>query len=102
MGAPWGEYTLGGKWRGRLPPNVRVAPLLSFVLLCGFSAVILARANIAFAPLREWAQWLAWIVVGYCVLGSVANTITPSRRERLLWLPVVLVMLAASLIVAGS
>jgi hypothetical protein len=99
-GAPWGEYTLGGKWRGRLPGKVRVAPLVSVVLLCGFSTVILARANLAFAPLREPASWLAWVVVGYCGVGSLANAITPSRRERVVWLPVVLLMLATSLIVA--
>ena len=27
VGAPWGELTLGGKWRGALPMKVRLIPL---------------------------------------------------------------------------
>jgi len=32
----------------------------------------------------------------------VANALTPSRRERRLWLPVVVVMLVSCLIVASA
>lgn len=102
LGAPWGEFTLGGRWRGRLPPLVRLVPLLSLLLLIGFSAVILARAGFGVPFIQPHAQSLAWVVVGYCALGSVANAVTPSRRERTLWLPVVLSMLALSLVVATS
>ncbi|MBT9459062.1 MAG: hypothetical protein IV097_20760 [Burkholderiaceae bacterium] len=102
MGAPWGEFTLGGRWRGRLPMKVRIIPLVSLLLLIGFGAVILARAGFAvpFAP--QHAHWLAWVVVGYCALGTIVNAVTPSRRERNLWLPVLLCMLILSLVVATS
>jgi hypothetical protein len=102
FGAPWGEFTLGGRWRGSLPPKVRLVPLFSLVLLVGFAAVIVARANIAFPLLHEQSRHLAWVVVSYCALGSFANSITPSKRERNLWLPIVLLMLASSTVVALS
>lgn len=102
LGAPWGEFTLGGRWQGSLPLKARLIPLLSLVLLAGFSTVILVRAGFTLPLLQEQSQSLAWVVVGYCVLGTIANAITSSRRERQLWLPVVLCMLASSLVVATS
>jgi len=36
----------------------------------------------------------------YLVLGSILNTITPSKAERRLWLPIILLLLACSLVVA--
>jgi hypothetical protein len=41
-------------------------------------------------------------VVAYCALGCLANAAMPSRRERQLWLPVVIAMLICSLAVAWS
>lgn len=102
LGAPWGELTLGGKWRGALPPGARLIAIVSAVVVAAFAAVIAARVDLAFAPLRPWAPALAWVVVAYCALGVVANAATPSRRERALWLPVVLGMLILSALVALS
>ncbi len=102
LGAPWGEFTLGGRWKGRLPGRVRLIPLFSIALLVFFCVVVLARAD--FLGLASWAYlpWLMWVVVAYCLLGCIANAFTPSRIERMLWLPVVASMLAASVIVALS
>ena len=102
LGAPWGEFTLGGRWRGSLPSMVRLIPLLSLLVLAFFGAVILARAGFGLPFLQPYSHSLAWVVVGYCVLGSIANAATPSKRERNLWLPVLLCMLASSLVVATS
>ncbi|TDP62740.1 hypothetical protein [Roseateles toxinivorans] len=102
MGAPWGEFTLGGRWRGRLPMKVRVIPLVSLLLLLCFGAVILARAGFLAPFVHQRAHSLAWVVVGYCALGTIVNAITPSRRERNLWLPVLFCMLILSLVVATS
>lgn len=102
LGMPWGELTCGGRWPGRLPLRVRVVPLLSILLLGLSSLVILARVRWALPELHAESHVGAWIVVGYCVLGCVANALTPSGRERRLWLPVVSCMLVASLIVASK
>jgi uncharacterized membrane protein SirB2 len=102
LGAPWGEYTLGGRWSGALPVAVRVLPGLSAVLLLFFAVVVAARAGVAFPSIAEFAFTGVWAVVAYCALGSIANAFTPSRRERMIWLPVVLGMLVLSLVVALS
>lgn len=100
LGAPWGEFTLGGKWRGVLPARTRWMPLLSLLLMVGMAAIVLTASGLAWSALQGRAQSLIWWVVGYCALGCVANAITPSRRERRIWLPVVLLMLTSSLCVA--
>lgn len=100
LGVPWGEYTLGGRWRGSPPPAVRVVPGVCAVVLVVFAVIVAARAGVAFGPLANLSSTWVWAVVAGCGLGSVANAITPSRRERRLWLPVVFAMLVLSLVVA--
>lgn len=91
---------MGGRYRGALPRRIRAVPALSIVLITGFAGVVLARAGMAFADLQNLSEKLIWVVVAYCAIGCLANSITPSKRERALWLPVVTVMLACSVIVA--
>lgn len=101
LGMPWGEFTCGSRWRGRLPLRVPIIPLVSILPLGLSSLVILARVQWALPEFHEASRVGAWIVVGYCgVLGCVANAVTPSRCERHLWLPMVSCMLVCSLIVA--
>lgn len=102
FGAPLGHLTLGGKYQGRLPPLVRLVPALSAVLLSAFACVVLARAGLAFPRMAASAPLLVWFVVAYCAVGVLANLFTPSAKERAIWLPVVLLMLVTSSLVAAS
>lgn len=100
FGAPWGEWTLGGKWRGVLPARVRLIPIISMGMIAFFVAIVLARAGIGMLTLSDWSQKGIWIVVAYCALGLIANAATPSIRERRLWVPVLVVLLSSSLYLA--
>ena len=102
FGAPFGEFTLGGRWRGRLPLLGRVLAGASLIVLIAFAIVIGSRAGLAFSGLQRVAPVLAWGVVAYCAVGTIANAFTRSRRERMIWLPVVLSMLISSAVVAAS
>jgi len=64
------------------------------------AGVVLARAGIALHAWSRASRWLVWGVVAFAGLSLVLNTITPSVRERAIWAPVALVMLASSLVVA--
>jgi hypothetical protein len=100
LGAPWGSYAMSGKYPGRLPPAMRVGAVVQGLLLGLMAMVVLSRAGLA---LSHWAQafvWLTWIVVGISGISLVLNAITPSAGERRIWVPVALVLLAASLTVA--
>jgi hypothetical protein len=99
-GLPWGALTWGGRFPGRLPISMRAVAVISALLLSAFALVVAVRAGILWPRWDPASRVLVWVVVGYCALGVVANTATPSKSERQLWLPVVLLMLASSLLVA--
>ncbi|MCS6880915.1 MAG: hypothetical protein RMK84_18055 [Oscillochloridaceae bacterium] len=102
LGAPWGAYTLGGRFPGQLPPRMRLAALAQMLALLLFAAIVLARSGLAFEVLYPFSRVAIWFVAGFFVLGALANLATPSRGERLLWGPVnVLLLIAAILIAIG-
>jgi hypothetical protein len=100
LGAPWGEFAMGGSNRGQYPPPLRVAAIVQAALIAFVAAVVLARAGVAFARLARVSRWLVWVVVGLMTVSLVLNLITPSGGERAIWAPVAFVMLASAALVA--
>lgn len=101
-GAPWGEWTMGGAFPGQLPPPMRAAAVGSAALLLAFAAVVVSRAGLALPRWRRASRRLIWVVLAYTVVGVALHVVTPSVRERALWLPVLLAMLGCALVVARS
>ena len=102
LGAPLGDYTLGGKYPGKLPPKMRVAALVQILVLFVFALIVLVRSGTALPNLQAFGRVGIWFVVGFFVLGSIANLSTPSKRERLLWGPTNVLMLGISILIAVS
>lgn len=101
-GAPWGEYAMGGAYPGQFPPELRVAAIVQAVILAVLALVVLSRANVTLPKWSKVSGWLIWFVVAFSALSLVLNTITPSPRERAIWMPVAFVMVFCSVIVAIS
>ncbi|MEP7353773.1 MAG: hypothetical protein ABI824_11120 [Acidobacteriota bacterium] len=99
-GAPWGRLTWGGKFPGRLPARMRIVAAFAAVLLLSFAVIVQVRTGVIATPWQPISRKLIWIVVAYGGLGAVANAITPSRWERIVWLPVVIALLVTSLLIA--
>lgn len=99
-GAPLGAYAMGGAHPGRFPPELRFAAVVQGALLAAFAAVVLARARVALPRWHRASRKLVWVVVAFSAISAVLNLITPSGRERAIWAPVALLMLASSVIVA--
>jgi hypothetical protein len=99
-GAPWGAYAMGGAFPGRFPPPMRVAAAIQGVVLGLVALVVLATAGVIDIPLVTSLPWLIWAVVAVMALGVVLNAISRSAGERRLWVPVTLILLGTSLIVA--
>lgn len=97
LGAPWGHLTMGGRWKGALPPVARGLSLVSGLLLAGMSFAVLSLAG-----LTGWAPptFVLPALGAYSVLAILAHVATPSAPERRLWLPVILLMCAALGVVA--
>jgi hypothetical protein len=99
-GAPWGEYAMGGAYPGRYPTGMRVAAVVQAVLLGGLAIVVLSAAGLLVPDLVGTWPWLAWLPVVVSALAVVLNAASRSAGERRLWVPVAVVLLACSFIVA--
>lgn len=98
-GVPWGKASMGGRYPGKYPPKMRVVAILNMLILAFMAAVVLSEANLMFPQLNTISGIGIWVIVVFFVIGTILNTITPSKIERI-WAPVALIQLITSLIVA--
>lgn len=69
-------------------------------LLAEIAVFVLSAAGLVLPSMARTLPGLIWAVVAFSVVSLVVNTITPSAGERRIWVPVAVVMLVTSLIVA--
>jgi hypothetical protein len=100
LGAPWGEYAMGGRFPGTFPRAMRVSAVGQAALLAALAVYVLSAAGLALPSLARTLPWLIWAVVAFSAVSLLLNAITPSAGERRIWVPVAIVMLVTSLIVA--
>ena len=100
-GAPWGEYTMGGQSKGRLPRSLRAGAGVSAVIMLAQAGHYLAQAG-ALPPLldRNASSVVNWIWFGFSIVGLIMKSISRSRKERDIWVPVLLVSTVCTLLVA--
>jgi hypothetical protein len=101
-GAPWGEYAMGGAYRGSFPPRLRVAAVAQALVLAVLVLGVLSAADVVDVPVVRDLPWLAWAAVAFSAVSLGLNVISRSAGERRVWVPVALLMLVSSLIVAVS
>lgn len=100
LGMPWAEASWGGKYSGHLPPRMRVASVASAGLLVVLALVVLTRAGVLLPQWFELSRKAIWVVVAYCAVAVLAHIVTPSKWERIVWLPVVVILFVTALLVA--
>jgi hypothetical protein len=100
LGAPWGDYAMGGRFPGRLPASMRMVAVAQAVVLALLAAVVLARAGLVLETWASTAAWPIWVVVAFSGVSLILNSITSSKGERRVWVPVAIIMLGSSLFVA--
>ena len=99
-GKAWGEYTMGGRFPGRLPPAMRVAAAIQAAFLSVLGAVVLDAAGLVALDWTDDVEWLPFVPVVVAALSLVLNASSRSEPERRTWTPVAIVMLVSSLAVA--
>lgn len=99
-GAPWGVYAMGGRFPGRFPPAMRAGALVQAVILMLLALVVLDQARVVALGWTTALPWLAWGPVLVSAISLAMNAASRSAVERRTWVPVALVMLASSLVVA--
>lgn len=100
-GMPWGQASMGGKFPGKYPPNMRWVALINMLVLAFLACIVLIRADLLFPQFMEFAKIGIWFVLLFCFVGTILNTITPSKIERI-WAPVLLIQFITALIIALS
>ena len=100
LGAPWGAYAMGGAFPGRFPPPLRVAAVVQAIVVGLLAVVVLSAAGLLLPDLASVFPWLVWIPVVVSALAVVLNSISRSVGERRIWVPVAMLLLVSSLIVA--
>ena len=101
LGAPWGAYAYGGARTGKLPVGFRVNSVVAAIVMAAISGHYLAQLGV-FTPLLDAAgnSVVNWVLVGFTLLGAIANNITRSKKERAVWAIPTLLMFVAAVIVA--
>ena len=102
LGAPWGELAMAGKFPGRFPVQMRIVALLQIVVLVFIAMVVLTRAGLVLDEFYVFSRSAIWAVVLFSFVGLILNAITPSKKERMLWLPVATILMICATYVAMS
>jgi len=101
LGAPMGEYTLGGQTQGKLSAKLRVVSAISLMLNLAIAGHYLAQTGIIQTLLPSDLNQIAnWALVAFTASGLVMNSISRSKKERNMWVPVLLLSLTCAVIVA--
>jgi len=100
LGAPWGAYAMGGSFPGRFPTPLRVAAVVQAVAIGLLALVVLSDAGVVLPDISRGFPWLVWVPVAVSGLAVVLNAISRSAGERRIWVPVAVVLLVSSLVVA--
>lgn len=100
LGAPLGEFTLAGKYPGKLPMKMRLAALMQILVLLLFAAIVISKAEIAFESYFSFSKIGIWFVFAFFILGSILNLSSPSKKEKLLMGPLNIIALISVLMVA--
>jgi hypothetical protein len=101
-GASWGSIAMGGRYPGSFPPRMRAAAVVQAAVLAFLLITVLSDARIALTFLSEALPWLVWLAVAFSGISLALNAMSSSARERQIWVPVAIVMLVSSLVVAIS
>ena len=100
-GAPMGEYAFGGQNAGRLPARFRVASIVTLAIYLGIIGHVLAQLGLLTKALPAGLNSAAnWAIFGLNLLGLLMNSISRSKKERDMWVPVALLLSIASFFVA--
>jgi hypothetical protein len=100
LGAPLGEYAMGGMYPGKFPPKMRIAALVQIIILVFLVFVVVAASGLAFEQFYNFGRIAIWFVVAFFVLGSILNISSKSIKERRTWGPVNVMLLLVSIFIA--
>lgn len=101
LGAPMGEYAFGGQNPGKLPVIFRAMSGVTLLVYVAIIGHMLAQLGALPGLLPDDLNRAAnWALFGLNLLSLVMNSISRSKKERDMWVPVALMLSVASFFVA--
>ncbi len=92
----------GGR-QARLTQGLRIASILSALILGLFAYIIRQRAGLTGAESSAaWINGLAWIVTATMAFNTVTNLMSQSTVEKIIFVPITAMLTIVSLIVSLS
>lgn len=86
-----------------LTPALRLAHVLSALLLAGFAYVIRRRAGLLMeTPSTPLIKVVAWVITGFMLLNTLANFASSSTAEKLVFGSLTSVLVIACLLISIS
>jgi hypothetical protein len=99
-GAPLGRAAWGGVHE-RLPSRLRIASLVSAVVLSGAAVIVMAAAGVLSFPLGDLVLgWGPWVLAALLALSALGNLASRSRPERTIMGPLSLLLAFLCVVVA--
>ena len=99
LGKPWGHLTMAGKFHRELPVKMKMFSGLSILILFSVALFVeIGSGNIVFGSQNLRQNFLISAIV-FNFIQTILHIITPSKWERVLWLPIILIMLICSLMI---
>lgn len=93
-------------WGGRqdvLTPGLRVASVVSAIILGLFAYIIRRRAGLMGAEVIPlWIKVLAWLVTAYMAFNAITNLTSQSTTEKIVFAPITLILATVCFVVSIS
>ena len=101
-GKPLGEYAWGGQHKV-LPKHLRISSVTSVILYILFAVFLVSKAGVVqIVSPGSFLDTTLWIFTGYFILGIFVNALSRSKKERLVMVPVCIVLATVFLSVVLS
>jgi len=93
-------------WGGRqevLTPGLRIASVVSAIILGLFAYIIRHRAGLTGAEgISAWIKVLAWIVTAFMAFNTFTNLTSQSTTEKIVFVPITSILTIACFVVSIS
>lgn len=100
-GRPIGHYAWGGQHRV-LPLQLRRAAGGAILLYVGFAVLLLSRAGVLPGGETRLVVVATWVLAVYCALSVVLNAMSRSRHERIVQIPLSILLTVSVFTIATT
>ncbi len=89
LALPWGEYAWGGFYGKVLPRKLRIASALASVFWAVAALILLEQGKVFSIGMNlTFTRVSVWIVTALLLVGILLNSMSRSKKERLIWTPI--------------